>query len=79
MNTYDERAQNEYGTYQEFWFQFHYHFEIDITTATGNLIAVDGNGSVKPYNFPNILFNAFEVTTVTFTCDASDLNNANQC
>ena len=79
MNTYDERAQNEYGTYQEFWFQFHYHFEIDITTTSGNLIAVDGNGSVKPYNFPNILFNAFEVSTVTFTCDHSDLNNANQC
>merc|ERR1711993_53462 len=31
MNTYDEFAQQEYGTMQEFWFQFHYHYVFDTT------------------------------------------------
>ena len=78
MNTYDEQAQNEYGVYQEFWFQFYYHFELDITSTSVNSVA-STNGAVKPYNFPNILFNAFEVTSVAFTCSNAGRKNPNIC
>ena len=75
MNTYDEYAQQEYGTHQEFWFQFFYHFEgnesVNKVTYTG--------ADHTPYNFPNILFNAFEVSSVTFECNTSNLMNGNSC
>lgn len=94
MNTYDEYAQQEFGTHQEFWFQFYYHFEIDIT-GDGRDSEVDGFQPVVDavdvsvlaatrtldyiYNFPNILFNAFELTNVAFTCNTNNVFNTNRC
>jgi len=96
MNTYDEFAQQEFGTHQEFWFQFYYHFEISVAGG-GRDSEVDGfdpaitvvdvdtiaSGRTPDYiyNFPNILFNAFELTHVSFTCNHdADLNfNTNRC
>lgn len=108
MNTYDEFAQQEFGTMQEFWFQFHYHFvlaydgdhrDAETLTDTVNSVAattiVDvsagyGNGDSATvaseydhrHNFPNTLFNSFEVTSVSFKCDASARDtrlNSNSC
>lgn len=102
MNTYDEFAQQEFGTMQEFWFQFHYHYvfryddgdsrnadhndnnavdagDVDVTGSTY------ANGSTDydhRHNFPNILFNAFDVTSVAMFCDsaASETRmNSNAC
>jgi len=75
MNTYDEAAQKEYGTHQEFWFQFFYHFEGNQGVNKVNYAGTDHT----PYNFPNILFNAFEVSSVSFNCNSSNLYNGNSC
>ena len=79
MNTYDEAAQKEFGTYQEFWFQFFYNFEIDLGAVGKNKIQDTGNAGVNTYNYPNILFNAFEVTDVTFVCNNTGRKNGNTC
>merc|ERR1711990_102495 len=89
MNTYDEFAQQEFGTMQEFWFQFHYHFVFQYDAGTErnadhnrdgavNGLDVDvtdstyANGAVgydHRHNFPNILFNAFDVSAISMYCD----------
>jgi hypothetical protein len=112
MNTYDEFAQQEFGTMQEFWFQFHYHFVlayngdhrdaetladpnqtpalvattiVDVSAAPGY-----GNGDTATtnsaydhrHNFPNTLFNSFEITSVAFNCNAATRDtrlNTNAC
>ena len=79
MNTYDEAAQKEFGTYQEFWFQFFYNFELDLGAVGTNKIQDTGNAGVNTYNYPNILFNAFEVTDVTFVCNNTGRKNGNVC
>jgi hypothetical protein len=125
MNTYDEHAQLEYGTMQEIWFQFWYHYVItydiqDAADATNNSANNRRNsntardqGSTWPHvggkhgdvqfslanyenqylgdasvtitsydhlhNFPNILFNAFELRGVRFFCDDINSFNSNQC
>ena len=59
MNTYDEYAQQEYGTHQEFWFQFNYYY-----LYTGNNVLenkCDNYEDFDCYQAPNMLFNAFEV------------------
>jgi hypothetical protein len=55
MNTYDEYAQQEYGTHQEFWFQFEYYYVPDPVLNT--LCERNNYGC---YQSPNMLFNAFE-------------------
>jgi hypothetical protein len=125
MNTYDEHAQLEYGTMQEIWFQFWYHYVInydiqDAATpanqtgnnrrnsntarddATGfphmagthgdvqfslsnyaNQYLGDASVTINTYdhlhNFPNILFNAFELRGIRFFCDDINSFNSNQC
>ena len=106
MNTYDEFAQQEYGTMQEFWFQFHYHYthpysgtnlnrnadfnKDDAVTAGSNDVAVNDNAKFNNspldydhrHNFPNILFNAFEIDSISFACSdaAGDTRlNSNSC
>ena len=130
MNTYDEYAQLEYGTMQEIWFQFYYHYAIrfDITstanagnsavtsaydfnnrdsnTNRGTGVTTEGtyhngehgdvdwtrdvyaNGQTAPsaiadwdhlHNYPNILFNAFELKGIRFFCDKTNSFNSNQC
>lgn len=112
MNTYDEFAQQEFGTMQEFWFQFHYHFvlayngdhrdaetladpnQTPVLTAT-TIVDVSaapgyGNGDTATanseydhrHNFPNTLFNSFEITSVAFNCNAATRDtrlNTNAC
>lgn len=125
MNTYDEHAQLEYGTMQEIWFQFWYHYVInydlkDVANATNqtgfnkrnsNTARDDkpaafphvagkhgdvqfsmanyannylgGTNTITTYdhlhNFPNILFNAFELRGIRFFCDDINSFNSNQC
>lgn len=79
MNTYDEHAQQEFGTHQEFWFQFYYHFELDSANSNPRTIAVPTDVTSVPYNYPNILFNAFELLTVKFSCDTTNVYNNNVC
>merc|ERR1719443_2696878 len=135
MNTYDEHAQLEYGTMQEIWFQFWYHYVITSDTlhtgssntdfwskrnsntnryaspsgatnpdskwTTGNTVFHDGahddvyfhmgnykngyagDGETIRYdhvhNFPNILFNAFELRGIRFYCDDTNSFNSNTC
>ena len=135
MNTYDEHAQLEYGTMQEIWFQFWYHYVITSDTqhagssntdfwskrnsntnryaspsgaanpdskwTTGNTVFHDGahddvyfhmgnykngyagDGDTIRYdhvhNFPNILFNAFELRGIRFYCDDTNSFNSNTC
>ena len=142
MNAYDEHAQLEYGTTQEIWFQFWYHYVITIDTDLGATTAMtnsgfwdkrnsntnryktttgDTNSTNPPYNwpgtdddifhdgahdnvyftasnyknayagesdtirydhvhnFPNILFNAFELRGIRFYCDKSNSLNSNEC
>jgi len=57
MNTYDEYAQQEYGTHQEFWFQFNYYYAY--STPLQN--KCDNYEDFDCYQAPNMLFNAFEV------------------
>lgn len=71
MNTYDEYAQQEYGTLQEIWFQFYYKYQ-QTTNNIGGEVDDDDTGV---YNYPNKLFNAFEVTSVTATCQSTGSNN----
>jgi hypothetical protein len=144
MNTYDEYAQLEYGTMQEIWFQFWYHYVItwdtnskidqstyvqDSAVLTTNPVT-DGSGTNtsawwdkrnsntarrNPYNdasphhngdhgdvyftmsnyknnygsdgimydhihnYPNILFNAFELKGIRFFCDKINSFNSNTC
>jgi len=84
MNTYDEAAQKEFGTHQEFWFQFYYHFELTTRTsaAIGTPTIDSSTTSFVHYNYPNLLFNAFEVTSVDFKCSNTNANhvyNSNGC
>jgi len=138
MNTYDEHAQLEYGTMQEIWFQFWYHYVITFDTdkgATTNIsnpgfwdkrdsntnrnddTTSDWPGSLNRaspnilhdakhddvyftldnyknahyqsstqnifydhvHNFPNILFNAFELRGIRFFCDDINSFNSNTC
>jgi len=152
MNSYDEHAQLEYGTTQEIWFQFWYHYVItwetnagdETGTATGANMANHGfwdkrNSNTNRYashktgftgnpdhafpdtntnrdifhdgahddvyftmdnyrnayasgnpatdttrydhvhNFPNILFNAFELRGIRFYCDKTNSLNSNEC
>jgi hypothetical protein len=142
MNAYDEHAQLEYGTTQEIWFQFWYHYVITWDTDAGaaapgtplddaefwdkrnsNTIRHEGKtGATNPdetwpagtqdvfhdnahddayftldnyrnayasgtdtirydhvHNFPNILFNAFEIKGIRFYCDKSNSLNSNEC
>jgi len=77
MNTYDEYAQQEYGTHQEFWFQFNYYYVFD--PVLKNLC--DGHEDFDCYQAPNHLFNAFEVTSVDLYCNTNNLlaHNGNKC
>merc|ERR1719327_52171 len=134
MNTYDEHAQLEYGTMQEIWFQFWYHYVINFTTAedgtdlpnadwydkrdsnTHRAANIVDNSATARYhdnthgdvfftndnyknnyvhglladaavritydhlhNFPNILFNAFELRGIRFYCDKINSFNSNTC
>merc|ERR1711990_1360269 len=102
MNTYDEFAQQEFGTMQEFWFQFHYHFVFQYDAGTErnadhnrdgavNGLDVDVTGSTYAngavgydhrHNFPNILFNAFDVSAISMYCDdvsSETRMNSNAC
>jgi hypothetical protein len=84
LNTYDEAAQKEFGTHQEFWFQFYYHFELTTRTsaAIGTPTIDSSTTSFVHYNYPNLLFNAFEVTSVDFKCSNTNANhvyNSNGC
>jgi len=148
MNMYDEHAQLEYGTQQEIWFQFWYHYVItwDIDSKVGNSdvtaevpngrfwdkrnsntarddnvanntshsdwpttgVTTDSNvfhdgthdnvyftmsnyknsftqsSSQQIYydhihNYPNILFNAFELRGIRFYCDQINSYNSNTC
>ena len=140
MNTYDEHAQLEYGTMQEIWFQFWYHYVItwdtDFSNAKGTQPSkfwdkrnsntnryASPSGATNPtqnwpdsssstvfhdgahddiyfhmgnykngyagssdtirydhvHNFPNILFNAFELRGIRFFCDDTNSFNSNTC
>ena len=79
MNTYDEAAQQEFGTHQEFWFQFFYNFELTSRGTKTNPAISASTTSFEHFNYPNILFNAFEVTSVTFECGNTNLYNSNLC
>lgn len=140
MNAYDEHAQLEYGTTQEIWFQFWYHYVITWDTDAGAATTPLSNagfwdkrnsntnrhegktGATNPdetwpagtqdvfhdnahddvyftldnyrnaytagsdtirydhvHNFPNILFNAFELKGVRFYCDKVNSLNSNEC
>jgi hypothetical protein len=148
MNMYDEHAQLEYGTQQEIWFQFWYHYVItwDIDSSVGNSAVTtpidrasfwdkrnsntarddnvanatshsdwptgdtdesqvfhDGThdnvyftmsnyknsfnsaGTTQQiyydhiHNYPNILFNAFELRGIRFYCDQINSYNSNTC
>ena len=59
MNTYDEYAQQEYGTHQEFWFQFEYYYPVASPNPAINTLCDRNNYGC--YQSPNMLFNAFEV------------------
>lgn len=62
MNTYDEYAQQEYGTHQEFWFQFNYYYDFTALTPSTTLNNLcDGHEDFDCYQAPNHLFNSFEV------------------
>lgn len=75
MNMYDEYAQQEFGTHQEIWFQFCYMFEHDI-----NDISDDANQvNTGVYNYPNKLFNAFEVVSASGSCDGTNVMTYNRC
>jgi len=81
MNTYDERGQQEFGTHQEFWFQFFYHFEVaDRTNGASGPPVIDSSvTSYTHYNYPNLLFNSFEVSSVAFECGTDNVYNSNAC
>jgi len=79
MNTYDEAAQKEFGTHQEFWFQFFYHFDLTSRGTKTNPAISGSTTSFEHYNYPNILFNAFEVSSVTLSCDTNNVFNGNTC
>jgi len=103
MNTYDEFAQQEFGTMQEFWFQFHYHFVFRYDSGTERNADHDRSGTVNGldvdvtgssysngdvgydhrHNFPNILFNAFDVSAISMYCTDTPADetrmNSNTC
>lgn len=79
MNSYDEYAQQEFGTHQEFWFQFEY-----VMTATDDSIFANCDTDLHDMGIacnqaPNMLFNSFEVTSVTPACGTTNLFNGNLC
>lgn len=85
LNTYDEHGQQEFGTHQEFWFQFEYHFEFteaDLQAPNTNPQFTNSgtvtNADYRIYNLPNILFNAFELTKVDFVCSQAE-QSRNRC
>lgn len=80
LNTYDEHSQQEFGTHQEFWFQFEYHFEFaSIQAPSGNpQITTSTNDDYHINNLPNVLFNAFELKTVDFVCSTAS-ESRNKC
>jgi len=77
MNTYDEYAQQEYGTHQEFWFQFNYYYLY--TSPLEN--KCNNYEDFDCYQAPNMLFNAFEVSSIELECNTDNLHahNGNQC
>jgi len=77
MNTYDEYAQQEYGTHQEFWFQFNYYYVYN--PALEN--KCDNYEDFDCYQAPNMLFNSFEVTSIALECNTENLrgHNGNKC
>jgi len=82
MNTYDEYAQQEYGTHQEFWFQFNYYYNLASTFPSASLENLcDGYEDFDCYQAPNHLFNAFEVSSVAIECNTNNLlpHNGNKC
>lgn len=82
MNTYDEYAQQEYGTHQEFWFQFNYYYDFTALTPSTTLNNLcDGHEDFDCYQAPNHLFNSFEVTSVDIACNTNNLlaHNGNKC
>lgn len=74
MHMYDEYAQNEYGTVQELWFQFYYKFTW--TDHNGGTLSSSNTGV---YNYPNKLFNAFDVVSVAGTCNGASQTSGNKC
>merc|ERR1711887_31271 len=75
MNMYDEYAQQEYGTHQEIWFQFYYKYKHDLLPGGGDI----DETQTGVYNYPNKLFNAFEVVSVTGSCDYTNVFKDNVC
>lgn len=78
MNMYDEHAQQEYGTHQEIWFQFYYKYQHTTNDSKVNADKLDEEKTAV-YNYPNKLFNAFEVTSVTGKCNYSNVFKKNKC
>lgn len=81
MNMYDEHAQQEYGTHQEIWFQFYYkyeHTEHDPAQPDSNKGMLDEQDTAV-YNYPNKLFNAFEITTIVGKCNYENVFKKNKC
>lgn len=72
MHMYDEYAQQEYGTVQEIWFQFYYKFGWTDHNSQGL-----SSSDTGIYNYPNKLFNSFEITSITGSCQGN--TSVNQC
>lgn len=88
MNMYDEYAQQEFGTHQELWFQFYYKYQWTssvgdtVDPVTGSTSTTEfASGATKMYNYPNKLFNAFEIMSITGSCDTTNVASwgKNQC
>jgi hypothetical protein len=79
MNMYDEYAQQEFGTHQELWFQFYYKYQW--TSSVQGDAAEFHSDSTDVYNYPNKLFNAFEIVSIAGSCDTTNLQawNKNRC
>jgi hypothetical protein len=78
MNMYDEHAQQEYGTHQEIWFQFYYKYPHTINDSARDLGTMSEDITAI-YNYPNKLFNAFEIETITASCDNTNVFTKNKC
>jgi hypothetical protein len=79
MNMYDEYAQQEFGTHQELWFQFYYKYQW--TSSVQGSTTEFHSDSTDVYNYPNKLFNAFEIVSIAGSCDTTNLQawNKNRC
>jgi hypothetical protein len=75
MNMYDEYAQQEYGTHQEIWFQFYYKYKHSVNSVGGDMDEAD----TGVYNYPNKLFNAFEIIDIIGDCDYTNVFKDNVC